>query len=150
MAKASIVVFISCSLAGIFGRTKMLNKFQDLSLNAQNRFQLFLYTTVSSILTSILGCSQTISIVLTEQFLKDAYIKLKYSREKLSIDLENTAVVIAPLIPWNIAAYVPTTTLNVNFYSYIPYAFYLYLLPIISLIIFKIKSSSLEPQKKTA
>jgi NhaC family Na+:H+ antiporter len=150
MAKASIVVFISCSLAGIFGRTRMLNKFQDLSLNAQNRFQLFLYTTVSSILTSILGCSQAISIVLTEQFLKDAYIKLKYSKEQLALDLEDTAVLIAPLIPWNIAAYVPTTTLNVNFYSYIPYAFYLYLLPIISLIIFKIKSSSLEPQKKTA
>ena len=144
MFKAGIVVFISCALAGIFNRTRMLEKFQSISLRSKNRFQLFLCTTIASILTGVFGCSQTISVVLTEQFLKDAYSKLNYTREKLAIDLENTAIVIAPLIPWNIAAFVPTETLKVNFYSYIPYAFYLYLLPISSFLVFKFQNSKLK------
>lgn len=140
MIKAGVVVFISCSLAGIFNRTRMLEKFQGISLRSENRFQLFLFTTITSLLTGIFGCSQTISVVLTEQFLNDAYKKLNYSRETLAIDLENTSIIIAPLIPWNIAAFVPTETLDVNFYSYIPYAFYLYLLPLTSLFVFRFEN----------
>lgn len=148
MMKAGVVVFVSCSLAGIFNRTKMLDRFQRVALKAENRFQLFLYTMTTSILTSMFGCNQTMAIVLTEQFLKEAYDRIKSYRENLAVDLENTAVVIAPLIPWNIAAFVPTTTLNVNFYTYIPYAFYLYLLPVSSLIFFKIKNCQAESRKK--
>jgi len=144
MIKAGIVVFISCSLAGIFHKTAMLEKFNKISLKSKNRFQLFSCTAITSVLTGIFGCSQTISIVLTEQFLKDAYKKLGFTREKLALDIENTAVMIAPLIPWNIAAFVPTETLKVNFYSYIPYAFYLYFVPISSLLVFKFQNYKLK------
>jgi NhaC family Na+:H+ antiporter len=52
---------------------------------------------------------------------------------KLALDLENTVVVIAALIPWNIAALVPATILNTDA-GFIPYAVYLYLVPLLNLI----------------
>ncbi|WP_319369830.1 Na+/H+ antiporter NhaC family protein [uncultured Ilyobacter sp.] len=149
MIKAGVVVFISCSLAGIFNRTAMLEKFHGISLKSKNRFELFSCTIITSILTGIFGCSQTISTVLTEQFLKDAYKKLGYGKDKLALDLENTSIVIAPLIPWNIAAFVPTETLKVNFYSYIPYAFYLYLVPLSSFLVFKFQNYKLKVKENT-
>ena len=145
MAKAGVVVFISCSMAGIFSGTKMLDRFHTIYMKAKNRSQLFLYTITTSILTAVFGCNQTISIVLTEQLLEGSYSKAPHSKDEFSLDIENTAVVIAPLIPWNIAAYMPTTTLDVNFYTYVPYAFYLYLLPLVTLLIIR-----RDERKKTA
>ncbi len=142
MLRAGIVVFISCSMAGIFNGTKMLDKFHTIFTRAEERFHLFFYTIATSILTSVFGCNQTIAIVLTEQLMDKTYSSKDHSRGCLAIDLENTAVVIAPLIPWNIAAFMPTSTLGVNFYTYVPYAFYLYLLPLTNLIILKYKRSA--------
>ena len=148
MMKAGVVVFISCSMAGIFNGTKMLHRFHSIYTRAKGRLHLFSYTVTTSILTAVFGCNQTISIVLTEQLLEDTYSKTHHSRGKLAVDIENTAVVIAPLIPWNIAAYMPTTTLDVNFYTYIPYAFYLYLLPVTTLILLKVGKAGAKIKKE--
>lgn len=130
MMKAGIVVFISCSMAGILNGTQMLAGFNNIFKKAVTRTRLFLCTIATSALTAMFGCNQTIAVVLTQQLLQETYASSGHSRHRFSIDIENTAIVIAPLIPWNIAAYMPTTTLNVDFYTYIPYAFYLYLLPL--------------------
>jgi len=55
------------------------------------------------------------------------------------LDIENSAVVISPLVPWNIAAGVPAATLTATA-GFIPFAFYLYLIPISNLIIKKLKN----------
>ncbi|NJN00027.1 MAG: hypothetical protein HC800_25385 [Phormidesmis sp. RL_2_1] len=56
------------------------------------------------------------------------YSGQKNSNEQLALALEDTAVVIAPLIPWNIAGLIPATILAVG-PSFIPYTGYLLLLP---------------------
>lgn len=72
----------------------------------------------------------------------NTYKEKNIDKYKLAIDLENTGVVLAALIPWNIAAFVPTTTMNVSNIGFIPYAFYLYLIPITSIISFKISEKN--------
>jgi len=57
----------------------------------------------------------------------------------LALDLENSAIVIAPLIPWNVAVLVPLTTLGVDARA-ILFSFYLILLPLISLMSTYLKS----------
>ncbi|MEO1392566.1 MAG: Na+/H+ antiporter NhaC family protein [Cyanobacteria bacterium J06634_5] len=53
--------------------------------------------------------------------------------EAMAIALEDTAVVIAPLIPWNIAGLIPATVLAVG-PGFIPYCVYLILLPVFVLL----------------
>lgn len=129
MWKPSFVVFISCSLAGIFEGTDLLKSIEDKLLKATTRSSLFIYTLLVSIATAALGSNQSISIVLTNQLMKKGYESKKISSYELAVDIENTGVVLAALIPWNIAALVPTVTLKVNSAGFVPYAFYLYLLP---------------------
>jgi Na+:H+ antiporter, NhaC family len=57
----------------------------------------------------------------------------------LALDIEDTAVVLAPLVPWNIAGAVPAAALTATA-GFIPFAFYLYLIPICDLITKKLKS----------
>jgi len=138
MWKASLVVFVSCSLAGIFEGTSMLKSVENILMKARTRGKLFSYTTIVSIITSAFGCNQSIAIVLTNQLMTNTYKEKKVDKYKLAIDLENTAILIAALIPWNIAAFIPTTTMNVSSIGFIPYAFFLYLIPITNIISFKI------------
>ncbi|WDU83513.1 Na+/H+ antiporter NhaC family protein [Caloramator sp. Dgby_cultured_2] len=85
-----------------------------------------------SIITSMIGFTQALAVILAVQFAKGLY-KDKY---KLALDIENSAIVIAPLIPWNIAGAVPASIMGVNS-GLIIYAVYLYVLPIYNIILSK-------------
>jgi Na+:H+ antiporter, NhaC family len=133
MVKVSIVVIISTAFAGIFAGTRTL-EFIEVYLNkAQSRGDLFLGTTIIGILSAAFGCTQTIAILLTHQLVEKNYKKEGLDDYQIAVDLVNTAVVISPLIPWNVAGLVPATVLSVNS-NFIPYAFYLYLVPLFNLI----------------
>jgi NhaC family Na+:H+ antiporter len=144
MVKVSIVVIISTAFAGIFAGTRTLEFIEVYLHKAQSRGDLFLGTTVISILSAAFGCTQTIAILLTHQLVEKKYKKEGLDDYQLAVDLANTAVVISPLIPWNVAGIVPATVLSVNS-DFIPYAFYLYLVPMFNLI--QVKLDKL-PNKK--
>ena len=137
MWKVSVVVFISCCWAGLFAETNILQDLDEILLKAKSRPATFLVTATISMITAILGCSQTIAIVLTNSLMHKVYTKNNFDHYQLALDLENTCVTLAALIPWNTAAFVPSTTMNVSLVGFIPYAFFLYLLPLTQFIYLK-------------
>ena len=140
MAKVSLVVIVSTALAAIFAETKTLSAIEGFLNKAKSRSELFLGTTTISLASAAFGCTQTIAILLTQQLVQDKYERSQLDNYQLAVDLENTAVVLSPLIPWNIAGLVPATLLMTDS-GFIPYAFYLYLLPVFSFIQFKLSES---------
>lgn len=130
MVKPSLVIFVSCSLAGIFEGIKMFDKLKNLLLNLPStKHTLFIITSMVSIVTAAFGCNQSIATVMTNKIMEGCYNNA--NKYQFALDLENSGILISALIPWNIAALVPTTTMNVSTTGYLPYAFYLYILPII-------------------
>lgn len=140
MWQAALVVLISCTLSGIFDGTNMLKRAEDLLMKTKSRFMLFIYTSITSFFTAAFGCSQTLSIVLTTQLMKSSYEELKIDKYELASDIENTSVLLSALVPWCVAALVPTTTLGVSSSGYIPFAFYIYLIPLTNALWLKISS----------
>ncbi len=132
MARVCLVVVLSTALAELLGKTQFLQKLQHLILKARTRVDLFLATLSMGILAAALGCTQTIGILLTQQTLASPYQRIPDANSALALDLENTVVVLAPLIPWNIAGLVPATLLQVSG-GYVPFAVFLYLLPLVVL-----------------
>lgn len=130
MLKPSLVIFVSCSLAGIFEEIKMFNRLKNLLLNLRlTKPKLFGITSIVSIITAAFGCNQSIATVMTNKIMEDCYDNT--NKYQFALDLENSGILISALIPWNIAALVPTSTMNVSTTGYLPYAFYLYILPVI-------------------
>ena len=138
MWQAAFVVFLSCCLSGIFTGTNMLNSMEKLLMKAKGRFSLFIYTIIVSILTAAFGCNQAISSVLTYNLLHKSYEKNGVNSYKFAIDLENTGVVLVAVIPWNLAVFVPALTMDVSSIGFIPYSFYLFLIPLVNLLFIKI------------
>jgi len=139
MVNISVVVFISAAFTGIFEETGMLNQIEKWTMRANTKSKLFFTTTVISIGTSAFGCTQALAVILTQMLMKNAYLENKEDNKALALDIENTAIVIAPLIPWNIALLVPLATLGVGSMA-IVFCFYLYLIPIVNLIIKKVNN----------
>lgn len=143
MGKAAIIVFVSSSLSGLLDGTGMLKGLEGVFSKAKTRFHLFFFTCITALITAAFGCNQTISIVLTAHLLKNSYRENHVNQYQQAVDIENTSVVLAPLIPWNIASFVPTTTLMISSTAFIPYAFYLYLIPIFNFLYLRSKEVNL-------
>ena len=141
MIKISTVVIVSTAFAGIFAGTRTLEFIEAYLTKARTRGDLFFGMTVISVLSAAFGCTQTIAILLTHQLVEEKYQKEGLDNYQLALDLENTVVVLSPLIPWNIAGLVPATVLMTDS-GFIPYAFYLYLIPLLNLIQMKLAKSS--------
>ncbi|MBE7383010.1 MAG: Na+/H+ antiporter NhaC family protein [Leptolyngbya sp. SIO1E4] len=131
MGKVCTVVLVSTGLAGLLSGMGTFNQLgRWLSRWAGGR-GLFGGTLVAGTLTSAFGCTQTIAILLTQQIVQPLYVSSQASQEQLAVDIENSAVVLAPLVPWNIAGLVPATVLLTDA-GFVPYAVYLYLLPLLN------------------
>lgn len=126
MAKVCGVVVISTAIAGILAGTNTLRIVEDWLKQIRSRSNIFLSTTLIGTAAAAFGCTQTIAILLTQQLVQRKYA----DRYALALDLEDTVVVLSPLIPWNIAGLVPATILLTD-WGFIPYAFYLYLIPLL-------------------
>jgi Na+:H+ antiporter, NhaC family len=129
MAKVCLVVILSTAIAGVLSGIRSLQRVTHWLRPARSPSSLFLGTTVVGSAAAAFGCTQTIAILLTQQLVGQHY----EDDRQLALDLENTVVVLAPLIPWNIAGLVPATALLTD-WGFIPYAFYLYLLPILTFV----------------
>lgn len=137
MLKTSLVILVSSALSGIFDGTRMLKRFENIKANS--RYQVYRNTVATSILASLFACSQVFAVILTHMMNRKSYETNEIDNSIFAVDLENTAIVISALIPWNIALLVPMTNLGADL-SCVPYLFYLYILPIVNLVILKVKN----------
>jgi Na+:H+ antiporter, NhaC family len=129
MVKPAIVVFISSAFTGIFDGTEMLKKLEKIISKPCTREQAFLKTCIVSLASSAFGCTQTLAIILTHMLSEKAYDNNNIEKSELAVDIENTAVVLPLLVPWNIALFIPLVSLQAGYGSII-YLFYLYLIPV--------------------
>lgn len=125
MAKLILVVLISFTYIGFLKELGILQKIQILILRFAQKISPFGCTTLTACITSALACNQTLSIVLTNEICS----KIIPNPKIRAIALENTSVIIAPLIPWTVASLVPLETIGAPTSSII-FASLLYLIPI--------------------
>lgn len=129
MLQVGAIVCLSSSYSGIFQRTGLLEPIRRRIEAWGAVLSPYAAVLVTSVLASAIACNQTLSIMLTHQLCGG----LEKSREKLAIYLENSAVVVAPLIPWSIAGGVPLASAGAPAASLLT-AFFLFLLPLWQLV----------------
>ena len=92
-------------------------------------------TVINGIAMNLMTGDQYISIILSANMFKDEYIKQGYEPRLLSRATEDSATVTSVLIPWNTCGMAQSTVLGVATLTYLPYAFFCYLSPLMSILI---------------
>lgn len=133
MLSASMIIMVAFALSGIFEGTSLLEEVELWMKKMSDKVGLFTAMIITSLITGSFGCSQTLALMMAYQLMKRAYDSAGVDKHELAIDIENTAIVISAIIPWNIAGAVPAAALSVDA-AYILYSFYLYVLPLTNLL----------------
>lgn len=129
MIEVVFIVSISCAFSGIFDGTNMLESIQDKLVVLIEKIGRFGASVVVSFITLGVFCNQTIASMMCNDMLKKPYEKTNSNNQELCIDLENSVIILAPVVPWTIACTVPLGFLQVG-HGAMVYAFYVFLLPI--------------------
>jgi Na+:H+ antiporter, NhaC family len=130
MLNVTAIVLVSSTYAGIFEKTGMLDGVRSGVEKVAARCGSFAATLLASIACALVCCNQSLTIMLSKQLCENA----EPDQRRLALFLEDTAVVVAGLVPWSIAAAVPLAAVGAPS-SGVLTACYLYLIPLWNLLV---------------
>ena len=133
MLTAGGVVFITSLYSGILEGIDALKSTEASAEKLVSRLGLFPATAIVSTLIVMIFCNQSVMVLLDEQLLSKSYADRGATRTELALDIANSGVTIAGLVPWSIAVSVPLQMLGAGS-SAIPFAALLYLIPLCYLV----------------
>ena len=99
-------------------------------------------STGSLVMTVVLSCiginivaaDQYISIVLPGKLYKAEFQKRNLDQKNLSRIIEDSGTLTSPLVPWNTCGAYMAATLGVATFTYLPFAFFNLINPVVSVI----------------
>ena len=124
----TVILLITSLYAGILEGIDALAPAKTHVERLAGRLGLFPATALVSTALVMVFCNQAVTVMLDTQLLADSYAIRGASRTELAMDIANSGVVIAGLVPWSIAITVPLSMLGVGIEA-IPWCVLLYLIP---------------------
>ena len=101
----------------------------------KSTFSLVSSTVCSGLFLNLTTADQYISIILTGNMFRNIYEREGYESRLLSRTTEDSVTVTSVLVPWNSCGMTQSTVLGVPTLTYLPYCFFNYLSPILSMIV---------------
>lgn len=129
MLRPAAIVCIACCYSGIFKGTGLLDGIQEHIFYVEKKFGSFATVLLMAVVDGMIACNQSLNIMLTQQLCE----KLDMNDRDMAIALEDTSVLVSPLIPWNIAGAVPLATIGASSICLLA-ACFLYLVPLYRLL----------------
>ena len=125
MLPVCAIILISSTFSGLIEGTGLISSIKDRIPKLSARITPFGTIVVTAFVTAAIACNQVLCVMLTNQLCGD----IRKDRQKMAISLENSSIVIAPIIPWSIAGAVPIATVGAPVLCVLT-AFYLWFLPL--------------------
>lgn len=127
MVEVSLILIVSCSYGKIFQGTGMLDGVNDGMKRLSGRIGRFPAMLLIGFMSAAVFCNQTIGAIMQSNLSEGLYRKDE-NYEKM-IDMENSVILLAGMVPWCIACSVPLAMLGADIRS-ILFSIYLWLVPL--------------------
>ncbi|MGO4887167.1 Na+/H+ antiporter NhaC [Anaerobacillus sp. MEB173] len=129
------LIMIALGLGGVIQAIGIIDAFIDgLKHRLNHRGHLIASTAGTSIGVNVLTGEQYLSILLPGQNFKPFYEKMNLHPKNLSRTVEDAGTLVNPLIPWGVSGAFFYSTLGVPVIDYAPYAFFLLLSPLFTIL----------------
>ena len=129
MVSVCIICLLTSFSAGILEGIHALDIIKGRIETCSDKLGLFPTCAILSLIIGAFFCNQTVIVVMGEQLLAESYRCRGASRLELAMDLANSGVVLAGVIPWSIACSIPLSMLDVGMEA-MPWFILLYLIPL--------------------
>jgi len=131
------VSLVICAMmyGGIMEKTNQLRVVVGVILKkAHSTGSLITSTILTAIASNLILCDQYMSIVMTGKMYAQSYADQNLHPKNLSRAVEDSATVTANLVPWNSGGAYQAATLGVPTLAYLPFNFFCWLTPIVSML----------------
>ena len=131
------VSLVICAMmyGGIMEKTNQLRVVVSVILKkAQSAGSLITATILTAIGSNMILCDQYMAIVMTGKMYAQSYKDQGLHPKNLSRAIEDSATVTANLVPWNSGGAYQAATLGVPTIAYLPFNFFCWLTPIVSML----------------
>ena len=133
MTGAISLIAIAFALGGLLQHCGVIQTmFNRLIAPVKSKEALVVTSGLSSIGVNIITGEQYMSILLPGQLFEEEYEKRGIPRVTLSRTLEDCGTLVNPLIPWGVSGAMMTSALGLTVLDYAPYAFFLWLSPLVT------------------
>jgi NhaC family Na+:H+ antiporter len=130
------LIICAQTFGGVLTATGQLQDLMSIILRVVRGTASLVASTVGTALfCNIALADQYLSIMLSSQIFKDTYRSRGYESRLLSRSCEDGATVTSVLVPWNTCGLTQSTVLSVSTLTYLPYCFFNYLSPVMSIFI---------------
>lgn len=125
------------ALAGAYnGLIEKMNVIQPYLDNWLKTSQSFFSDTLkmmaATFIISMIAANQTLPIILTGRSFLPTWRK-KYGKDEMARVMGDTTMLFPGMIPWSVLAIMCSTILGIPLFQYLPYAIFLWVLPILTL-----------------
>lgn len=147
------LILAAMAFGGVMEASGMLNRImQTIKSLATSFFSLVASTAGTCLITNVSTSDQYISVALPGRMYAGLYKDMGYSSKNLSRTLEDTGTVTSVLVPWNTCGAYHAAVLGIGTFTYLPYAFFNLLSPIMTLLFawFMIKISRIDDEPASA
>lgn len=129
------LVMSAMSFGAIMDYTGMLRKLlEPLVRFATNAGRLMISVGVTAIFLNIFAGDQYMALVLPGTIFREEFKKRNIAPQMLSRQMEDTATITSPLIPWNTCGAYMSATLGIATFAYLPYCFFNLINPALSFV----------------
>ncbi|MCP4237629.1 MAG: Na+/H+ antiporter NhaC, partial [Aestuariibacter sp.] len=134
MLYAISIVICAMMFGGIMEHTNQLKVIVNkILLKAQSRSSLITATVLTALGANIVLCDQYMAVVMAGRMYAQAYPDRGLHPKNLSRAVEDSATVTGCLVPWNSGGAYMAATLGVATIAYLPFAFFNWLSPLVTL-----------------
>jgi len=128
------LILAALAFGGIMEHTGALARLlEPLLRRARSPRSLLVATGLTAIGVNIVAADQYMAIVLTGRMYRREFQAQGVAPQTLSRQVEDTATVTSPLVPWNSCGAYVSATLGIATFAYLPYCFFNLVNPAISL-----------------
>ncbi len=140
MMYASSMAMIAMIFGGVMEETGQLTAISHLLTRKITKpADLVTLTEATSILSNVIMPDQYISIIVPGRMFVNAYNEMDLHPKTLSNALSSSGAVTSALVPWNTCGLYISTILGLSVVSYLPFAFFNYLTPIVVMVLSYLK-----------
>ena len=129
-----LAILFSAGINGILEGTDMIYPLLDNWIGvSRTPGKLVRKTIYTCIIVTVLTCNQSLTALLTGSYFADKFVDMGFDRADLARVILDTGILIVALIPWNVNAIFFKSVSGIAAVEYAPYAYYLWLVPALTL-----------------
>lgn len=148
MISVMALIIAAGAFNGLMEKSQLMHTYiQKVLGETHSLMQATVRVVIFGFLLVLIACNQTLPMMMSGRNILPIWQK-RFAKEELARIISDSSLLMAPMIPWNLLALLCSAIMGVGVLNYVPFAIFLWLMPIITIIYSALKTRFIPKRQK--